>query len=98
MAADTADTTAGITAAIAGTHGTTATTGSSHQRPLPDSRVKPAAAATSTCDLCEFNPNVLATANAFLAEPLQCEGGRYTLPSAPGLGIEWNDRGVSLTR
>ncbi|NBW97565.1 MAG: hypothetical protein EBR28_12775, partial [Planctomycetia bacterium] len=56
------------------------------------------AAATSTCDLCEFNPNVLATANAFLAEPLQCEGGRYTLPSAPGLGIEWNDRGVSLTR
>jgi galactonate dehydratase len=54
------------------------------------------AAAVSTCDLCEFNPNVLATANAFLAEPLRCEGGRYAVPSAPGLGIEWNDRGGTI--
>lgn len=56
------------------------------------------AAAVSTCDLCEFNPNVLATANTFLAEPLCCEGGRYAVPSAPGLGIEWNDRGVEITQ
>jgi galactonate dehydratase len=55
------------------------------------------AAAAGNCDLCEFNPNVLATANAFLTEPVQCEGGRYAVPSAPGLGIEWNDRGVALT-
>jgi len=54
------------------------------------------AAAVSTCDLCEFNPNVLATANAFLAEPLRCEGGRYAVPSEPGLGIEWNDRGGTI--
>jgi galactonate dehydratase len=54
------------------------------------------AAAVSTCDLCEFNPNVLATANAFLAEPLRCEGGRYAVPSAPGLGIAWNDRGGTI--
>lgn len=55
------------------------------------------AAAASTCDLCEFNPNVLATANAFLAEPLRCEGGRYDVPAAPGLGIEWSDRAVAIT-
>jgi L-alanine-DL-glutamate epimerase-like enolase superfamily enzyme len=55
------------------------------------------AAAAGNCDLCEFNPNVLATANAFLTEPVRCEGGRYAVPSAPGLGIEWNDRGVALT-
>jgi D-galactarolactone cycloisomerase len=54
------------------------------------------AAAVSTCDLCEFNPTVLATANAFLAEPLRCAGGRYAVPSAPGLGIEWNDDGRRL--
>lgn len=56
------------------------------------------AAAVSTCDLCEFNPNVLATANAFLAEPLRCEGGRYAVPSAPGLGIEFNDDGRQFAR
>jgi D-galactarolactone cycloisomerase len=56
------------------------------------------AAAASNCDLCEYNPNVLATANAFLAEPLRCEGGRYTVPSTPGLGIEWNERGITLTQ
>lgn len=55
------------------------------------------AAATSTCDLCEFNPNVLATANAFLAEPLRCEGGRYEVPAAPGLGVEWTDRAGVIT-
>lgn len=56
------------------------------------------AAAASNCDLCEYNPNVLATANAFLAEPLRCEGGRYTVPSTPGLGIEWNERGGTITQ
>jgi D-galactarolactone cycloisomerase len=55
------------------------------------------AAAAGNCDLCEFNPNVLATANAFLAKPLQCEGGRYAVPSGPGLGIEWNDRGDRIS-
>jgi galactonate dehydratase len=55
------------------------------------------AAAASTCDLCEFNPNVLATANTFLAEPLRCEGGRYAVPAAPGLGIEWNDQAGAIT-
>jgi galactonate dehydratase len=50
------------------------------------------AAAVDTCPLCEFNPNVLATANAFLAEPLVCAGGHYRTPQAPGLGIEWNAR------
>jgi len=54
------------------------------------------AAAVGTCDLCEFNPNVLAMANAFLALPLRCEGGRYEVPSTPGLGIEWNDRGGTI--
>jgi D-galactarolactone cycloisomerase len=50
------------------------------------------AAATENCELCEFNPNVLDTANAFLAEPLVREGAHYKTPSMPGLGIVWNDR------
>lgn len=50
------------------------------------------AAATDNCNLCEFNPNVLATANAFLAEPLVREGGHYKTPALPGLGIVWNER------
>lgn len=54
------------------------------------------AAAASNCDLCEYNPNVLATANAFLATPLECTGGLYTVSTAPGIGIEWNDRGRAL--
>jgi len=50
------------------------------------------AAATENCRLCEFNPNVVQTANAFLAEPLVCEGGRYAIPEGPGLGVVWNGR------
>lgn len=50
------------------------------------------AAATENCNLCEFNPNVLDTANAFLAEPLVREGGEYKTPALPGLGIAWNER------
>jgi|LakMenEpi03Aug12_release.lakeMendotaPanAssembly.Ray.scaffolds.fasta_scaffold12256_11 D-galactarolactone cycloisomerase len=56
------------------------------------------AAAAANCSLCEYNPNVLATANAFLAEPLQCGGGRYAVPAAPGLGVAWNERGLALTQ
>lgn len=50
------------------------------------------AAATDNCRLCEYNPNVLDTANSFLAEPLVREGGEYKTPALPGLGIVWNDR------
>jgi galactonate dehydratase len=50
------------------------------------------AAAADSCSLCEFNPNVLDTANAFLAEPIVCRGGRYRVPDRPGLGLVWNDR------
>ena len=49
------------------------------------------AAATDNCRLCEFNPNVLATANQFLSDPLVCQGGRYQIPGGPGLGIVWNE-------
>jgi len=48
------------------------------------------AAATENCDLCEFNPNVLDTANRFLAEPLVLAGGQYKISALPGLGIVWN--------
>lgn len=41
----------------------------------------------ASCSLCEFNPNVLETANAFLAEPIVCRGGRYRVPDRPGLGL-----------
>ena len=50
------------------------------------------AAALENCPLCEFNPNVLATANSFLAEPIVREGPAYRVPTGPGLGIEWSDR------
>jgi galactonate dehydratase len=50
------------------------------------------AAALEQCRLCEFNPNVLTAANAFLAEPLVRVGPEYRVPAGPGLGIEWNDR------
>jgi D-galactarolactone cycloisomerase len=50
------------------------------------------AAAAPRCTVCEFNPNVLAVANAFLADPIQCKDGRYKIPERPGLGIEWNER------
>lgn len=50
------------------------------------------AAALDSCRLCEFNPAVLATANAFLVESLERAGPEYRIPTEPGLGIEWNDR------
>ena len=49
------------------------------------------AAAAENCRVCEFNPNVLATANQFLSEPLVCHGGHYQIPAGPGLGIVWNE-------
>jgi D-galactarolactone cycloisomerase len=54
------------------------------------------AAAVSNGDLCEYNPAVLETANAFLVEPLEVVDGRYIVPQTPGLGITWNDRGLVL--
>jgi galactonate dehydratase len=50
------------------------------------------AAALEQCRLCEFNPNVLTAANAFLAEPLVHKGGVYHTPTLPGLGVVWNRR------
>lgn len=50
------------------------------------------AAATENCGLCEFNPNVVGTANAFLEKPLVMEGGSWVIPQEPGLGVIWNER------
>ena len=46
------------------------------------------AAAVSNSGLLEFNPHVLSVANRFLAEHLVCCGGRYRVPSGPGLGVD----------
>ncbi|MDZ4799782.1 MAG: mandelate racemase/muconate lactonizing enzyme family protein [Bryobacteraceae bacterium] len=46
------------------------------------------AAATPGCELLEFNPNVLETANAYLASPLVMRDGAWVVPTAPGLGVE----------
>jgi D-galactarolactone cycloisomerase len=46
------------------------------------------AAALDNCELLEFNPGVLSVANRFLAEPLECRGGAYHVPSRPGLGAD----------
>src|SRR5262249_35390481 len=49
------------------------------------------AAAIPNCDLLEYNPNVLEMANRFLAEPLACRNGRYSVPQRPGLGCDLID-------
>jgi galactonate dehydratase len=54
------------------------------------------AAATGHCPLCEYNPNVLAMANAFLAEPLVQKEGLYHIPQSPGLGLHWNSQFGSI--
>jgi D-galactarolactone cycloisomerase len=46
------------------------------------------AAAVPNCSMLEFNPNVLATANRYLAEPLQINNANYVAPEGPGLGIK----------
>ncbi len=46
------------------------------------------AAAAANCDLAEFNPSVLETANRFLREPIRMEGAAYIVPRTPGLGID----------
>jgi galactonate dehydratase len=46
------------------------------------------AAAVPECPLVEFNPNVIETANRYLAEPLRVEAARYALPAGDGLGVE----------
>jgi len=49
------------------------------------------AAAVPNCDLLEYNPNVLEMANRFLAEPLECRNGQYSVPQRPGLGCDLID-------
>jgi len=46
------------------------------------------AAATSNCELVEYNPKVFSVANQYLAAPLSIEGTGYKLPSGPGLGAD----------
>jgi D-galactarolactone cycloisomerase len=46
------------------------------------------AAALSGCELLEYNPSVLEVANRYLAEPLECRQGSYTVPDRPGLGCD----------
>jgi D-galactarolactone cycloisomerase len=45
------------------------------------------AAAVPNCTMLEFNPNVLATANQYLREPLTVENACYRIPAGPGLGV-----------
>jgi D-galactarolactone cycloisomerase len=49
------------------------------------------AASTTQCDLLEYNPAVLETANRFLVRPIAIEGASYVVPDAPGLGIEMRE-------
>jgi galactonate dehydratase len=46
------------------------------------------AAATSQCNLLEYNPAVLQTANRFLAAPLEVRDACYRTPEGYGLGLE----------
>jgi galactonate dehydratase len=46
------------------------------------------AAAVPNCNLVEYNPQVAAIANRFLAKPIEMDGCSYVVPEGPGLGIE----------
>jgi D-galactarolactone cycloisomerase len=46
------------------------------------------AAAISNCPMLEFNPNVIETANRYLAVPMRVKDAHYQLPEAAGLGLE----------
>jgi galactonate dehydratase len=46
------------------------------------------AAAAENCGLVEYNPQVVAIANRYLAKPIEMEGCSYVVPEGPGLGIE----------
>ena len=40
------------------------------------------------CDLAEYNPSVLSTANRYLRKPIEMAGTHYTVPAGDGLGID----------
>ena len=46
------------------------------------------AAAVPDCPMLEFNPNVIETANRYLAAPLRIKDARYHVPDGSGLGVE----------
>jgi D-galactarolactone cycloisomerase len=46
------------------------------------------AAALENCQLCEFNPQVLATANRYMTPAMAMDGASYSVPHTSGLGIE----------
>jgi len=46
------------------------------------------AAAIPECAMLEFNPNVIETANRYLARPLRILEAQYQVPDAAGLGVE----------
>jgi galactonate dehydratase len=52
------------------------------------------AAATSNCEVCEYNPRVLEVANRFLRDPIQIADAAYAVPTAPGLGITINEERI----
>jgi D-galactarolactone cycloisomerase len=47
-----------------------------------------AAAVVPNCSICEYNPNVFGPSNRYLVDPLAMEDAAYTVPDAPGLGID----------
>ena len=49
------------------------------------------AAAAENCNLCEYNPRVLETANRFLKQPIVFTGSAYEVPSGAGWGIELDE-------
>ncbi|MCX6597019.1 MAG: hypothetical protein NTV70_11705 [Acidobacteria bacterium] len=49
------------------------------------------AAAAENCNLCEFNPRVLETANRFLKQPIVFTGSGYEVPTGAGWGIELDE-------
>jgi len=59
-------------------------------------------AATLHCDAAlynfygiqEYQPSILPVANEFLAEPILCEKGWFTVPEGPGLGITIDEEKV----
>lgn len=47
-----------------------------------------AAAVIPNCSICEYNPNVFGPGNRYLVEPLAMTDAGYSVPEAPGLGVD----------
>lgn len=55
-------------------------------------------AAIPRLEMLEYQPPVFELANSLLTEPMQCASGQFSLPSAPGLGVEIDEQRLAAAQ